>query len=332
MKYFEERINLKHPLETLSIEICKRYSLGDFIDNNLIEIGYEDYNYILTTTKGKYVVKVFSNERTDDMAFQLAKRATVAFENGVSCPKIFKTENDESLLVLTIGGVKFRILVMEYIEGKDFYSLKVLPNEIELEKIATQLAKLNNIDYRPNFIYDRWAIVNYKQEYDKNIYLVEDEDKPLVDLALKAFNSCDFTKLKYGFVHGDIIETNVIRNKNGEMFFIDFSVSNYLPRIVDLAVTICDLCLDLDNINESKIRSTKFINAYEKVSPLSDYERECLKKFIVCHQAITIIETTREKKIEKNDSQENEIFLQKGKRGLRIVLEDSSIKQLMSEV
>ena len=94
------------------------------------------------------------------------------------------------------------------------------------------------------------------------------------------------------------------------MIFIDFSVSNYLPRIVDLAVTICDLCLDLDDIKESQIRASKFINAYEKVSPLSDYERECLKKFIVCHQAITIIETTREKKIEKNDSQENEIFLQ----------------------
>lgn len=132
-------------------------------------------------------------------------------------------------------------------------------------------------------------------------------------------------------MHGDIIETNVIRDKQGKLFFIDFSVSNYLPRIVDLAVTICDLCLDLENIEMSKIRAEKFVKSYESVSPLSVYEKDCLMKFIVCHQAITILETIREKKLENNDSEENEIFLQKGKQGLRIVLEDNYIKELVKE-
>ena len=54
MKEFEERINLNFPLEVLSKEICNKYNLGKFIDNKLIEIGYEDYNYILTTSKGKF--------------------------------------------------------------------------------------------------------------------------------------------------------------------------------------------------------------------------------------------------------------------------------------
>ena len=81
----------------------------------------------------------------------------------------------------------------------------------------------------------------------------------------------------------------------------------------------------------SKTRAEKFVRSYEGVSSLSAYEKDCLRKFIVCHQAITILETIREKKLEKNDSEENEIFLQKGKQGLRIVLEDNSIKDLVKE-
>ena len=329
MKEFESRINLNIPLEHLSQKVCSEYNLGDFVDNQLIEIGYEDYNYILTTKNGKYVVKVFSNDRTDNNAQELAERAYVAYANGVSCPKIHKTKDDKCLLVLSLGNVEFRLLVMDYINGKDFFSLKELPNNSELELIAKELAKLNTIEFNPPFIYDKWAIVNFIEEYNKNISLVENEDKPLIDKAFKAFSSCDLSKLKYGFVHGDIIETNVVRDINGKIYFIDFSVSNYQPRIVDLAITICDLCLDLDNIEMSKTRAKNFINAYEKVSPLSTYEKQCLRKFIVCHQAITILQCMREKKVELNDSEENDSFLQKGKQGLRVVLNDNSIKECL---
>lgn len=329
MKEYESRINLNISLEHLSQIVCKEYNLGEFVDNQLIEIGYEDYNYILTTKNGKYVVKVFSNDRTYNNALELAERAHVAFENGVSCPRIHKTKDNKCLFLLSLGNVEFRLLVMDYINGKDFFTLKELPNNKELELIATELAKLNTIEYRPPFIYDKWAIINFIEEYNKNISLVDDEDKPLIDKAYKAFKSCDFSKLTYGFVHGDIIETNVMRDNNGNLYFIDFSVSNYLPRIVDMAVTICDLCLDLEDIETSKLRAKRFVDSYEKTSPLSNYEKECLRKFIVCHQAITILETIREKKIEHNNSEENELFLQKGKQGLRIALNDSSVKECL---
>ena len=329
MGEFEKRISLNLPLEELSEQVCKEYDLGKLIDNRLIEIGYEDYNFILTTDKGMFVVKVFSNERTNKDAIELAKRASVAYENGVSSPKIYKTKDEKLLSFISLDNIEFRVLVMDYVNGKDFFSLKELPNENELELIASELAKLNNINYQPNFIYDKWAIVNFVKEYEKNIELIDEEDRPLIEKAFKAFKSCDFSRLQYGFVHGDIIETNVIRDKQGKLFFIDFSVSNYLPKIVDLAVTICDLCLDLENITVSKSRASKFVKAYEKISPLSSYEKDCLRKFIVCHQAITILETMREKKIENNQTEENEIFLQKGKQGLRIVLNDDSIKELI---
>lgn len=318
MNSFESRINLNVPLDTLSKVVCKNYKLGDFVDNNLIEIGYEDYNYILSTKKGKFVVKVFSNFRADDDCQNLADRATVPSENGFSSPKIYKA-NGKNLFKTKINDTDFRLLVMEYIDGKDFYSLGILPNLEELKIIGQQLAKLNKIQFKPPFIYDRWAIVNFAKEYELNKGLLNKEDNKKINEIVKQLNSCDFSKLKYGFVHGDIIETNVMKDSHGKLYYIDFSVSNYLPRIVDLAITICDLCLDLNNMKLSKIRTQTFVEAYESIDKLSEYEKECLNIFIKAHQATTILNATREKIIEKNDSEENNTFLEKGKIGLELV-------------
>lgn len=330
MNDFEKRINLNFPLEILSQEICKQYNLGKSIDNQLIKIGYEDYNYILTTSKGKFVVKVFSNLRTDKDCQNLADRGSIPHKHGFSCPKIYETSQG-NLFATTVNGVKFRLLVMDYIDGKDFFTLDELPSEEELKIIAQETAKLNLIDYRPEFIYDKWAIVNFEKEYLKNKKYLSGKCKTLIEQVYNEFKTIDFSRLKYGFVHGDIIETNILRDSKNKLWFIDFSVSNYLPRIVDLAVPICDLCLDLDNIEISKQRTQTFLAEYEKVYPLTNYEIEALKIFLKCHQAITIIQTTKEKVEDKNLSEENLKFLNKAKKGLDLMLKNNFIESNFEE-
>ena len=324
---FEERINLNFPLEVLSKEVCKEYDLGTFVDNKLIEIGYEDYNYILTTSKGKYVVKVFSNLRTDEDCQNLADRGSVPNKFGFSCPKIYETSG-KNLYITTLKNVKFRLLVMAYVNGKDFYTLDKLPTLNDLKYIGKETAKLNQIDFRPPFIYDRWAIINFEKEYNHNIKYIKDESKKLIDKAYQEFKSIDFTKLNYGYVPGDLIETNVLRDENKKLWFIDFSVANYLPRIIDLAVTICDLCLDLNDIKKTITRTNSYLSSYESIYPLSKYEKECLKTVIKCHQAITVLETTREQIEENNQLQENQRFLDKGKLGLKIVFSNNLINEI----
>ena len=331
MNEFEKRINLNFPLEILSQEVCKQYNLGDFVDNQLIKIGYEDYNYILTTSKGKFVVKVFSNLRTDKDCQNLADRGSIPHKHGFSCPKIYETSQG-NLFATTVNGVKFRLLVMDYIDGKDFFTLDELPSEEELKIIAQETAKLNLIDYRPEFIYDKWAIVNFEKEYLKNKKYLSGKYKTLIEQVYNEFKTIDFSRLKYGFVHGDIIETNILRDSKNKLWFIDFSVSNYLPRIVDLAVPICDLCLDLDNIEISKQRTQTFLAEYEKVYPLTNYEIEALKIFLKCHQAITIIQTTKEKVEDKNLSEENLKFLNKAKKGLDLLIKYDFIYETLNKV
>ena len=266
-----------------------------------------------------------SNLRSDEDCQNLADRGSVPRIYGFFCPNIYQV-NGKNLYICTINNIKFRLLVMEYINGKDFFTLNELPTLDDLKKIAEETAKLNQIDFRPPFIYDRWAIINFEKEYKNNIKYIKGEYKELIDSVYDEFKTIDLSKLKYGYVHGDLIETNVMRDENKKLWFIDFSVANYFPRIIDLAVTICDLCLDLDNIQNTIIRTKTYLNSYESLYPLSDYERQCLKIILKCHQAITILETTREKIEENNCSDENQRFLEKGKKGLKIVFEKDIIK------
>ena len=318
MNEFERRINLNIKLDELAKNVCNNYKIGEFKNCETIKIGYEDFNFILETDSGKFVVKVFNRNRLDEDCENLAKRASLPYEKGFSCPEIYKC--GQNLVYKTvINNVNYRLIVMEYINGKDFYSLKELPTDFELEQIAYEMAKLNAIEFNPPFIYDHWAIVNYAKEYKENIHLIKGTEKKLLDKALMLFNTVDFSKLKYGFVHGDIIKTNVLRDRGGRLYFIDFSVSNYLPRIVDIAVTIGDLCFDINDANETKRKAQLFLKAYESCARLSEYEKECLNKFLFCHQAITVLETTREKIVENNNSEENELFANEGKKAMLLL-------------
>ncbi len=323
MNSFEERINLNVPLDDICKEICKAYRLSEKFSYELIEIGYEDFNFKLRTEFGRFVCKIFSTFRSDEEAFYLAERALKAYESGALCPRIFLTD-DKALFVTEINGVKYRIMLMEEIVGENFYNLKALPTENELKIIAKSIAKLNKLDYRPPFIYDHWAIINFEKEFNENVNLLKEGERILVNEVYQNFKNIDLKKLKYGFVHGDIIETNLIRAQNGDLYFIDFSVSNYQPRIVDLAIFICDMCLDLNNLKKSQERIKHFLHAYEKESPLTAYEKYSLNIFLAAHQAITILETTKEKH-NGNNSEENEKFFAKGKQGLSIVLKHNFI-------
>lgn len=43
-------------------------------------------------------------------------------------------------------------------------------NELEIKLVINEVQKVSKIDYRPNFIYDTWAITSFCNEFDKKIF------------------------------------------------------------------------------------------------------------------------------------------------------------------
>ena len=116
---FKDRINLNTDLSTISRVICNEYDLGEYISNTIITLGYEDFNYILETTTGKYCVKIFHKERTDKDCKNYIDRIELAETTDINTPKLYKT-NNKSECIIEVEGVKYRLCLFEYINGNSF--------------------------------------------------------------------------------------------------------------------------------------------------------------------------------------------------------------------
>ena len=238
---------------------------------------------------GHNIVKVFNKERTDEDCKNYIDRIELASETDINTPKLYKV-NNESECIVEVDEIKYRLCVFEYINGSSFFDLGIIPNEDEIKEIIRQMAIIHKQQLNSEFIYDKWAIVNFIEEFeDKKQYLNERDYKKLSELLMQ-FKNIDVKRLPHAFTHGDIISTNVMKDNNGKLWIIDFAVSNYLPRIVDLAVSSCNLCLNPDSVKETRSKTKMILKEYEKYNKLTDYEKEVFPIFFDIANAMGILQ------------------------------------------
>lgn len=286
---FSDRINLNTELSIISKKICNMYGLGEYLSDTVIAVGYEDFNYILETSTGKYCVKIFSEERTDKDCKNYIDRIELAELTDINTPKLYKI-NGESECIIEVEDVKYRLCLFEYINGNSFFDLGTSPNEDEIKEIVRQMANIHKQQLNSGFIYDKWAIVNFIEEFeDKKQYLNEQDYKKINELLIN-FKKVDIKKLPYAFIHGDIIKSNVMKDNDEKIWIIDFGSSNYSPRIVDLVVGSSDLCLSSESIKKTKSKIKILLKEYDKYNKLTDYEKEVFPIFFNIVNAMGILQ------------------------------------------
>lgn len=307
---FNKRIGLNTDLKNISEQICQRYNLGNFISNELIAIGYEDYNYYLTTSAGKYCVKIFSKIRTEEDIKNYLARIRAVADSEINAPKPLIINNDITLS-LDYENNHYDICVFEYINGKNYFELGKKPSTDIIKELAKQTAMINNLEINPNFIYDSWAIINFEEEYQNKRKYISEEYQNEFDKLLMELKNIDFERLPKAFVHGDIISTNVMLDNTDKIWIIDFAVSNYLPRIIDLAVISCNMCLDEKSRENTCANIDLLIKEYNKYNKLTEYELEVFEIFYKLANAMHILQTEYIIKTD-GDSEENQYWLNEG--------------------
>lgn len=319
-KEFKERINLNTNLRDISNEICKRYNLGNCLSETIILVGYEDFNYILETTKGKYCVKIFNKERTDKDCKNYVDRIELASDLNINVPKLHKYKNDGECDII-IENIKYRLCVFDYIDGESFFDLGITPNDDEIKEIIRQMANIHTATLKSDFIYDKWAIINFPQEMqDKGNYLKIEDKQKLEDL-LNKFLAIDMSKLPSAFVHGDIISTNVMKDADNKLWIIDFAVSNYLPRIIDLAVSSCNLCLEAEDKEKTIQKTRMIIEEYQKYNKLTDYEISQFPIFFEVANAMGILQISYLASLGEM-TEEDKFWYEESEKGLQFSDED----------
>ena len=169
---------------------------------------------------------------------------------------------------------------MQYIEGKDIYTLKYKLNPDDFEQIAMQIAYINQINYKPQFIYDSWAIESFNKEFKK---FNHSKIAPNILLKIKKwqklFDGVKLNSLPQSFIHGDVVDMNIVKSGK-KLYIVDFSSANYQTRISDIATSIADLCFVAGDIKQTQSNMASFVRAYQKVQPLESYEKQTLIIFV----------------------------------------------------
>lgn len=310
MENFFERIDVNASLKEISRLICSKCGLDSYISSQIIEVGYEDFNFIIETNKQKYFIKIFNKNRTNEDCSNYMDRIKLSNNIGINAPKIISFDS------IDIEDKKLKFVILEYIDGKSFMDLGTMPNETEIKEIIRQMANIHRAELKSDFIYDTWTITNFTNEFNqKGNCLDEQYYKRFKELSDK-LQEVDLSKLPHSFVHGDIISSNVIKDNDNKLWIIDFAVSNYLPRIIDLVVTGVNLCLD-PNSRENTIKNFKLIiSEYEKYNKLTDYEKQIIPLFYDLGNAMGILQINHLK--QNNDySDEDEYWLKVSEEGLK---------------
>lgn len=314
---FYERIYNITDIKLIAQKICNHYKLGELIEQKHIAIGYEDFNMIINTTTGKYFVKILNKSRLKSEQTRLVSIIEKVVAANVRVPKIYQV-NGESIFELEINSNTLNIIVMDYIDGTNMLLLDRDFNENEICSVAQEMAKIDNIDFQVEPYYDEWTITNFESEYNKKVNKIEDEDKELVTKVYEEMKNLDFTKLKMSYIHGDIIKSNLILDRNHQIWVIDFSVLNYLPRIIELAVAVFGICLT--NNRETTINNINLlINEYNKYNKLDDYEIRNLPVVFNAISAMNVLQTSFIKNTDET-FEENEHWLSEGRKGVALNL------------
>lgn len=314
--WFLQRINYSGDLAELMSQVCADYKIGNYRSHKMVTIGYEDFNLILVTDKGKYFAKLFGSFRSKENCQRYIDVIEKLLKVGVNYPKLFSSTTG-SLGVININGQEIRMILMEFIDGESFYDKGEIPNEEDTRMIVEQAAKINSIDYKPPYLYDDWAPCNLVDEFSKKKNSLDTKDLVIVKSVVNEFGEVGVEGLPHALGHGDIIGPNVIKSETGKIYIIDASVANWYPRIQELAIILCGLFFDPRAPSSIYEKYKLVLSEYQKHVELSPQEIKVLPVFFKAVCSIYILNASYEKS-HGNSEGENDYWLELGRKGLRL--------------
>jgi len=314
-----DRINFKGEITDLLAKVCADFDIGEYLSHQIVSTGYEDCNIILTADKKKVFVKIFGGFRDEENCKRYVDLMSKVIEAGVSHPRLFQSPDGYLYRFQSDSTLPTFLCVMEYVDGASFYDLETCPTRDEIIEITKQATIIDSLDIKPIFAYDSWAIENFLKEYEVTSKFMDEDTKSLVQPLVKEFKKIDFDSLPHSLVHGDLIKTNVLRSKSDRIYLIDFSVANFYPRIQELAILLCNLFFDTNNLSDFDKTYNLVVETYQEEIPLTQEELSLLPLYIKLAHAMHIIGATREKELNGNNSDENEYWLNQGKIGLSFI-------------
>jgi len=154
-------------------------------------------------------------------------------------------------------------------------------------------------------------------EYEKKWSYLSPVYQDIIEPIYREFKKCDYKTLPKAFVHGDMMSTNLMRDSNGKIWLIDFSVSNYTTRMNEIIVICDDVAMIYGNREKSEHRIRRAFSLWCNKVRATTEERENFQLFFSVANAINVMNSSYEIR-NGNTSKETKMHFEAGIFGLTL--------------
>lgn len=314
------RIDTRIDKNKLITIVAQKYNLGKVIRFNQILEGFEDYNIKLITSKGTFLVKMFSQFKSFRHVKDNINGLKEFYEMGVLVPQLIPHSEDQYLYYYEENELMALICIMEYFNGRSFFKNKKEPTIDNIKLIVKQIALIHKAKFKPHGIYDIWTPDHFVDEYSKKSRFLTKEEKKLLDPVALKMKKVNLTKCVKATLHKDIQRSNVLVNKKGDIRIIDFSVMDYGPIILELAIFIALFVINpwKDTPNIAKEKYDLVINEYQKYRKLKPYELSIIPTLVLTTYGANTLPARYEYEVKGNKTEETQYWIDIGVNGIKL--------------
>lgn len=255
--------------------IQQNYSIGELIDFKEIIDGIDNSNFIILTTKGKFIFTIFENRiNKDELPFFMDLKLHLALHK-ICCPK--PIVNKFGVLISSVKNKSAAIV--SFLNGTTLKPKEITVNHCA--QIGRVLATLHNavLDFgevRKNDL----GILGWRNLFNKIAGQIDNYQNGLkseIDNYLNFLEKNWQNNCPSGAAHLDLFPDNVFFDeKNNLSGVIDFYFAANDLFVYDLAISVNAWCFDENNIFDEK-KFLAILNEYQKIKKLSQSELSFLE-------------------------------------------------------
>ena len=249
--------------------ILSSYEIGAFKKYSGIKEGIENTNYLVVTSKNKFILTIYEERTRDELIPFYMDVMYNSSINGIKCPTPIKDKNGKLINIINKKSYGF----FKFINGNS----KKVWSENNCFEVGKELAKFHIVNKniitsnKNNFSLDFWNIsfAKYKnfisQELPGSFKIISEE--------LKFLNKNWPLNLPKGIIHADLFPDNVLFSKSQKISgIIDFYFACKDSFSYDIAVLINAWCFPKNIFN--KIFMDNILKGYESIRKLQKVEKE----------------------------------------------------------
>lgn len=266
------------------ISHLKNYDIGDLVDYQGIVEGIDNSNFIIKTTKNKFIFTIFESRIDPQSLPYFINLKKHLQSHGIPCPKPIADKNGE--IIIDFDNKKTTIV--SFLEGSslkpadDGYYYNI--SQQHCFQIGEILAKMHLASssfklHRHNDL----AIDGLQKLFAKFHDLLNDYDPEiysLINQEIAIIKSLWNLNLPSSACHLDLFPDNVFFQDNKISAVIDFYFSANDLLIYDLAIVINAWCFDKAIFNYNKFIA--MFNGYQQIRQFSKTEIEFLPIALKC--------------------------------------------------